>query len=535
MALTGESVRVNLKKDYAQLVTEGQQNGYASVIIEGKENAITLPKGESQINVAHPTLPYVLNAQRFSTLDDKERRSFLFGLMGIKAGGAEVSKRLSAKSCDATKSETILPLLRAGFDAAMKEAQDRARELKAVWKSLTGGETYGEKKANSFALPKQIVDEAKLVQARHDLVEIDKQLEIATQNHAIAKARLENAQKQSTIIAALREHSGKYARIADKLNRDEAELKEWEAKVEQTRVQAGMKLAQTTAPESCPHCCGMVLVKGGHLEIWQEETLPHYDHEASAMLPQYEHSLKVAQNAVANGKRDLEVANIAAKTLQAIDDDAHSVPVVDLEALQTEIGALKHSRTNQQSAIRLLEDAQRHAGEVDRKNADAKQTHISIGQWEAIAAALAPDGIPGDMLNDALQPVNDRLATSSNIAQWMRINIGRDMSIYAAEEGAPPRDYALLSESEKWRCDAMIAEAVSHLSGLKLLVLDRFDVLDMAGREDLLCWLDDLVDEKEIDTAILFGTLKAIPANLPASIEAHWLENGCCGQIREAA
>lgn len=271
MALTGESVRVNLKKDYAQLVTEGQQHGFASVIIEGKENAITLPKGESQINVAHPTLPYVLNAQRFSTLDDKERRSFLFGLMGIKAGVAEVSKRLSAKGCDAKKSETILPLLRAGFDASMKEAQARARELKAVWKSLTGGETYGEKKAASFALPKQTVDESKLVQARHDLAEIDRALEVSTQNHAIAKARIDHAHQQSAKLAALREQAGKYARIADKLNRDEAELKEWEYKVEQTREQAGMKPAQTTAPESCPHCGGMVLVKGGHLEIWQKK------------------------------------------------------------------------------------------------------------------------------------------------------------------------------------------------------------------------------------------------------------------------
>lgn len=165
----------------------------------------------------------------------------------------------------------------------------------------------------------------------------------------------------------------------------------------------------------------------------------------------------------------------------------------------------------------------------------AAALHQDVQQWDAITEALAPDGIPGEMLAEALTPLNERLAYSANEAQWTRINVGKDMSIYAAEEGAQPRDYALLSESEKWRADAMIAEAVSHLSGLKLLVLDRFDVLDMAGRADLIAWLETLAQDNEIDTALIFGTLKALPAQLPDGIEAYWLENGVTGQLKEAA
>ena len=83
--------------------------------------------------------------------------------------------------------------------------------------------------------------------------------------------------------------------------------------------------------------------------------------------------------------------------------------------------------------------------------------------------------------------------------------------------------------------DAMIAEAVSHLSGVRLLVLDRVDVLDMAGREDLLYWLDGLAADGEIDSALLFATLKALPANLPENIEAIWIENGIAGKVMAAA
>ena len=63
--------------------------------------------------------------------------------------------------------------------------------------------------------------------------------------------------------------------------------------------------------------------------------------------------------------------------------------------------------------------------------------------------------------------------------------------------------------SQRNGVNAMIAEAISHLSGVKLLVLDRVDVLDMVGREDLLYWLDGLAEDGEIETALLFAALKA--------------------------
>ena len=97
------------------------------------------------------------------------------------------------------------------------------------------------------------------------------------------------------------------------------------------------------------------------------------------------------------------------------------------------------------------------------------------------------------------------------------------------------RDYAMLSESEKWRADAMIAEAIAHLSGVRMLVLDRFDVLDLKGREDLLVWLDILAQDGEIDTALIFGTLKGLPAQLPETVEAFWIDGGIVGQMKEAA
>ncbi len=150
--------------------------------------------------------------------------------------------------------------------------------------------------------------------------------------------------------------------------------------------------------------------------------------------------------------------------------------------------------------------------------------------WTQIADALSPDGIPGELLAEALEPINERLRENATMAEWEPVVIHADMRITYGD-----RDYALISESEKWRTDAMIAEAVSHLAGVKLLVLDRFDVLDLKGREDLLYWLDGMATDGDIDTALIFGTLKALPALNFANIEAHWIDNGVAGRMQEAA
>ena len=66
-------------------------------------------------------------------------------------------------------------------------------------------------------------------------------------------------------------------------------------------------------------------------------------------------------------------------------------------------------------------------------------------------------------------------------------------------------------------------------------MLDRVDVLDLAGREDLLYWLDGLAANGEIETALLFATLKALPASLPENVAAFWIENGTTEQFKVAA
>lgn len=525
MAMTGESVRVGLKKDYGTLVTEGQESGFAQVDTDDEQFSIVLPAGKG-VHSDHAAMPYVLDAQRFAIMPTDDRRAFLFGLMGLRTDGAAVKDRLTARGCDAKKVEHIAPFLRAGFDAGQKEAQAKAREAKASWKTTTGGETYGSNKAASWAAAKPEADAGKLEQARSDLAAIEAELEAETTRHGELQGRARQVAEKAGKLAELREKAGRFARIQDKLNKDEAELKSWEEKV--AALQGSAK-SQDAIP--CPDCGVMLVMKDGALV--HAAPMAKGTEDDLARLPEYEKALKLMQSAVANGKRDLAEADAAAKALREMEEIGMTEAPRDEEitALKARIDALKHSRGNQQAAVRMLEDAVRQANEADEKTQRAAVLHQDVQQWEAIADALAPDGILGEMLAEALGPINDRLAMSSETSEWLRISIDKDMSI-SAEGG---RSYALLSESEKWRADAMIAEAVAYLSGIRLLVLDRFDVLDLKGREDLLYWLDAMAEDGEIDTALIFGTLKALPPTLPQTIAAHWLENGVVAQLKEAA
>lgn len=531
MALVGESVRVGLKKDYAALITDGQESGFAEVEVDGMrlaEYSVILPSGKGN-HSDDPALPYVLDAQRFARLDPNDRRAFLFGLMGLKTDGPAVKQRLLGKGLDANKVDHIAPHLRAGFDAGQKEAQGKGRECKAQWKTTTGGEAYGAVKAASWQAKKPEADAGALQDAHTDLAAIEREIEQETARLGELQGNAKHAAEQRAKLNGLREQAGQFARAQDKLNRDEAELKEWEAKVEETR--ANIKGKKPGIECECPECGVSLVFHENTLSMWTQEVDSDKSTEAAAKLPEYEKALKLCQNMVANDRRDLEAADVAARALQEI-EDAGLIEAPDEDEVahsKARVDGLKHDRANQQAAIRLLEDAIQQALVADERTQHAAALHQDVQQWEAIADALAPDGIHGEMLAEALGPINERLRSSSVLAEWEQVAIHADMRIAYGD-----RDYALLSESEKWRADAMIAEAIAHLSGVRILVLDRFDVLDIKGREDLLYWLDGEAGG-DLETVLLFGTLKALPAQLPETIEAVWIENGVAGKVEVAA
>ncbi len=99
--------------------------------------------------------------------------------------------------------------------------------------------------------------------------------------------------------------------------------------------------------------------------------------------------------------------------------------------------------------------------------------------------------------------MNELLQRLSGTAGWSPVQISADIDVTFGG-----RLYGLLSESERRRCDATLALAIATISGLRLALLDRLDVLDLPSRSQALTLLRAVTMDKEIDSVIVAGTLK---------------------------
>ena len=554
LALTGDLGRVHLKKDAGQLVHVGQAGGFCEVTdADGDVFTVALTEGgklkETRGSLQDdPTLPYVLDAQRFARMPVTDRRAFLFGLMNISMKPAEIKSRLVDRLFPAGCNETqmmridrVLPLLRTGFDAAADEAKSKATAAKGAWRAITG-ETYGAVKAIDWKAPTAAFDQAAFAAAQNALAKADEAVSSAQRALGELQAGKKAHDEQLARIEGLKEAASKVDRIKAKLAKDEEDLKTWGLEVVRLRSLVGdaprVGLVHTLA-RALDHLVSELDPEGTYKDA--QSALDEYerehgkvrakggDAEARALLPAAEKSLNLYSAAVVNDKRDLAFAERAAEDLKTI--QAATWSAAPLSEATQQLVDLQAAKTKAAATLEALRTGKLAAEGAKKKTADAAAQHLEVEAWDAIGKALAPDGIPAQLLAEAIAPINARLEQSAADAEWPVALIGDDMAITAAG-----RPYSLLSESEQWRVDAMVAEAIAHLSEARLLVLDRIDVLDpQKGRGDLFAWLDVLAENGEIDSALLFGTFKALPSDLPATVTAHWIERGVVAQPMKAA
>lgn len=561
LALTADLGRVSLKKEAGQLVSEGAKAARCEVTTsDGDVYAVSISNAgkitdNASGKASDPVWPYVLDAQRFGQLSANERRTFLMGLMDVKTDPATVKEMLAARSLDAAKIDRIAPLLRAGFDSAHKEAKAKATEARGAWKAITG-EAFGSEKAKTWRAEVPKYDAGQLKELQTELQHADVAIASWQQQVGALRAQQNRRIELEDKKAALQEHAGRIERIKTKLATDEQQLADWQADLDKSLAAAGHAAAPRVGLVHELAWSLSYLLQFGNVEpldngtddqrvqkaldayeaehgkISHANALVVADGKAAARLPSIRNSVDLCTKAVANDKRDLEAALKAQSDIEAIEQElAQPVDEQALAGARKQIESLQAKRAEVQKALDTIQSLKLQAEAADKRTKEAAAHADDVAAWDELGAALAPDGIPAEILAKTLGPINERLAQSAADAAWLSAEINADMVLTGGG-----RDYRLLSESEQWRVDAMVAEAIAHLSGARLLVLDRFDVLDPASRSELIGWLDVLADMGEIDTALVFGTLKALPAGLPPTVAAHWIIGGSLApQLKAAA
>ncbi|WP_445675422.1 AAA family ATPase [Pseudomonas aeruginosa] len=526
MAFNGQPRRVSLKKDMAQLVTEGAKKGEARVewldaAYEVQVCGVALPTGKGSALTDSPFLAYVLDASLFASLDAKERRRVLFDLSGASTSPNQIAERLVAKGHAAALVEKVKPLLRSGFPAAVEQAKAYASESRGAWKAITG-ENYGSEKAVDWApeLLATVVTEDQVAEAGKNLQLLEDDLAEAQQALGASKQARQAADGRAQRIAKLRELVDLEPRRRNKLTTDEQNQDEWSEKVMAAELASSGSVPHQ--PLTCPHCQGAVDLQAGTLVMHQPpEQIA--DAEAARRLPEYREYLASAQRAVANSQRDLDECQAAAEQIKAL--EAESVEAPSAEAIangEQAINELRQARDASRAKLVALQEALEAATQREASIAEARAAHQDVVAWTGMADALSPTGIPAEILADAIGPVNDTLKRLAGIAGWSPVEISADIDVTFGG-----RIYSLLSESERWRCDTTIALAIATISGLRLALLDFFDVLDIPARtQQAMKLFQSLAAGGEIDTLIVAGTLKEPMAKTPDWLQAVWIDAG---------
>ncbi|KXC91104.1 hypothetical protein AW898_13270 [Pseudomonas aeruginosa] len=526
MAFNGQPRRVSLKKEMDKLVTEGAKKGEARVewLDESGEVqacGVALPSGKGSPLADSPFLPFVLDASRFAALDAKDRRRVLFDLTGASASPAEVGKRLEAKGLDLALFEKVKPLLRSGFPAAVEQAKSYASEARGAWKAVTG-ENYGSEKAIDWApeLVATAVTNDQVEEARNALQALEDDLAEAQQTLGASKQARQAADGRAQRIANLRELVDLEPRRRNKLSTDEQNQDEWSEKVMAAELASSGSVPHQ--PLTCPHCQGAVDLQAGALVVHQPpEKIA--DAEAAKRLPEYREYLASAQRAVANSQRDLDECLAAAEQIKALETESADAPSAEAIANgEQAINELRQARDASRAKLVALQEAMEAAAQREASIAKAQAAHRDVVAWTGMADALSPTGIPAEILADAIGPVNELLQRLSGTAGWSPVQISADIDVTFGG-----RLYGLLSESERWRCDATLALTIAAISGLRLALLDRFDVLDIPARtQQAMKLFQSLAAGGEIDTLIVAGTLKEPIAKTPAWLQAVWIDAG---------
>lgn len=549
MAICQDQVRdVTTKKEFGKLVHGDAKAGGAHIAVDNdpdKGFAFNMPKGDFTGPEISEPMRVALHGQRFARMTEDQRRTFLFGLTKLKPNAETVKARMLAPkwACEEAKVDAVLPLLRTGFPSVCEHAKSKATEAKGAWRQLTG-ETYGAVKAPAWEAPLPDLPAGDVAALVDQVAGLDRNIATLNESLGAIKNAARAAQDAASRRANLAEAAGKIDNLRDLIERNKADIAEYEPGVVALRERAAGTGKLTMADELAHFLASLPIPTLG--KEWEESAnviLRRYeaaggdygvaagkvDHEAKAALPEREKGLALLKSRAANLQRDLDSATQAKGQFDALAPDAGAVDasaeITEVEGMLATARAERTKAENQRLDI-VTATAAREAAAGKTKQALAH--HNDVMAWTKVADALAPDGIPAEMLLDALQPVNAALEQAAIDTDWRQVVIAPDMSITAAG-----RPYQLLSESEQWRTDAMIAEVVAELSGLRILMLDRFDVLDMPGRAQCLEWLDSLAFNDVMDTVLLFGTLKALPDNLADTISAYWVEDGMIAGSRE--
>lgn len=162
----------------------------------------------------------------------------------------------------------------------------------------------------------------------------------------------------------------------------------------------------------------------------------------------------------------------------------------------------------------------RKMNEADVANAKLAKADKEAVFYDKLAKALAPEGIPSQLIAQALKPINELLkVAAAHLFPGRTLALNQDLDIELS--GSP---YIILCKSEQFRVGLAFQYALVKLAGAHLMMIDEADILDPQNRGQLIGLLLEI--QPEFDTIMVFATADNARPSLNPDIQVWVLLDG---------
>ena len=139
-------------------------------------------------------------------------------------------------------------------------------------------------------------------------------------------------------------------------------------------------------------------------------------------------------------------------------------------------------RRHLSEAEQAVDDA-KVAGNMIENMVSARNAHVSVLSYDAIAKALGPAGIRSRAIQGNLGDLERYLAEIADVSGWPQVSLGKTYEVKIGR-----RFGKLSSESEQWRANFMLQCAIALVKKEPRVLVDRGDILLMDAKSARQLW-----------------------------------------------
>lgn len=188
--------------------------------------------------------------------------------------------------------------------------------------------------------------------------------------------------------------------------------------------------------------------------------------------------------------------------------------IADLETKVDHLRLAQSAIIQNQSTQETLDQTQ-----VQIDKAEAKHSH-----YDELCRVLAPGGIPGELVAEKLEVLNERLKCH---AEMMGVEVVFNESLELMQFDG--KQLWTMGGSETARVKMAVAEALSYVSGIRLVLLDEANISVFDAAIRVRKWFAKIAAEG-IQTIVAAATNSESPPSIkkgsPAAIKVFWVEAG---------